>query len=388
LYQWNLTVGQQLPFNTALEVSYVGSRGVHTIMSADGNPVQFSIQNGQPYWPAYSVASGCPSASQCPTPQRLQNTTWSTAPYASGGNSYYDALEVSVTKRASHGLQFQSEYTWSKLIDDADGNAPSQSGSTANQPISVLDLRLDRALAAFDVRQNYRFNTIYNLPTVNSSNSFLKGLANGWWTAVILSAQSGYPFTPSVSTQRSRAEAGVSEANYDRPDWASGRNAYNATHGVSSGCALAGGSSIPAGTPLGNAKLFFDPCAFVLAPVGYEGNVGRDSLIGPGLLDLDYSLVKDTSVKWLGEAGKVEFRAEFFNIMNHPNFAQPVRSVFAGSLSDGLNCPITGCALVASGTGELPASTAGIIQSTATGTTATQSSGNSRQIQFGLKIVF
>ena len=79
----------------------------------------------------------------------------------------------------------------------------------------------------------------------------------------------------------------------------------------------------------------------MLEPVGYEGNVGRDSLIGPGLLDLDYSLVKDTSVKWLGEAGKVEFRAEFFNILNHPNFAQPAgTAVFPGTSV--ASCPLTG----------------------------------------------
>jgi len=378
MYTWNLTVGQQLGWNTALEISYVGSRGIHLVMPADGNPVQFTIQNGQPFWPAFSATS---------TPQRLVNSTWSTAPYANGGNSYYHSLEVSVTKRVSHGLQFQSEYTYAKLIDDADGNAPSQSGSTANQPISVLDLRLDRALASFDIRNNYRFNTIYNLPTVSSSNSFVKGVLNGWWTALILSAENGYPFTPSVSTQRSRAEAGVSEANFDRPDWAPGRNPYNATHGVSSGCALTSGS-IAAGTPLGGPTLFFDPCAFLLQPVGYEGNVGRNSVIGPGLLDMDYSLVKDTSVKWLGEAGKVEFRAEFFNILNHPNFAQPVRSLFAGTITDGVNCPITGCPAGSLPAAENPASTAGIIQSTATGTTATQASGNSRQIQFGLKIVW
>ena len=141
---------------------------------------------------------------------------------------------------------------------------------------------------------------------------------------------------------------------------------------------------LPAGTPLGGPNLFFDPCAFILEPVGFEGDVGRNSLIGPGLLDLDYSLVKDTSVKWLGEAGKVEFRAEFFNILNHPNFAQPTRTVFSGNLTDGVNCPITGCA---AGT-ENPLSNASLITSTATGTTATQASGNSRQIQFGLKVVF
>src|SRR4029077_4205532 len=116
---------------------------------------------------------------------------------------------------------------------------------------------------------------------------------------------------------------------------------------------------IAPGTPLGGPSLYFDPCAFVLEPVGFEGNVGRNSVIGPGLLDLDFSLVKDTSVKWLGEAGKVEFRAEFFNILNHPNFAQPSRTVFSGSSTTA--CPITGCPV---GTENALANT-GLITSTA-----------------------
>src|ERR1700691_213773 len=137
-------------------------------------------------------------------------------------------------------------------------------------------------------------------------------------------------------------------------------------------------------TPLGRVLVFFGLGAFILEPVGYEGNVGRNSVIGPGLLDLDYSLVKDTSVKWLGEAGKIQFRAEFFNIVNHQNFAQPQRTVFTGTVTDGPSCPISGCPV---GT-EFPLANAGEILSTASGTTAVQSSGNSRQIQFGLKIVF
>jgi outer membrane receptor protein involved in Fe transport len=377
MYQWNLTVERQLPGTIALQISYVGSRGIHLLQATDGNPVQFTIQNGQPFWPAAASA------------QRITNPTFGGFSVLDGrGDSYYNALEVSVTKRVSHGLQFQSEYTYSKLIDDSDGSLPSQSTSTSQLPITILDERLDRALASYDTRNNYRFNTIYNLPTISSSNAWIKGLVNGWWTAAILSVENGYPFTPSLSTNRSRSQTGSSNpGNLDRPDWAPGRNPYNATHGGSSGCTLGAGSTavvIPAGAPLGGPNLYFDPCAFLLEPVGYEGNVGRNSVIGPGLLDLDYSLVKDTSVRWLGEAGKVEFRAEFFNILNHPNFSQPARTVFSGTLTDGVNCPITGCAV---GT-ETPLTNAGLIQSTATGTTATQASGNSRQIQFGLKIVF
>ena len=373
MYQWNLTLERQLPWTMALEISYVGSRGLHLLQDADGNPYPFTIQNGQPFWSANET--------------RTVNPTWGSFPGGATGDSIYHALEVGVTKRVSHGLQFQSEYTYSKLIDDGDGENPAQTTSTSPVEVSLLDLGLDRGLASYDTRNNYRFNTIYNLPTITSASSWLRGLANGWWTAIIFSAQDGVPFTPSISTNRSRSGGSANPANLDRPDWAPGRNPYNATHGGSSGCTLGSGATakvLPAGTPLGGPNLYFDPCAFVLEPVGYEGNVGRNSLIGPGLLDLDYSLVKDTSVKWLGESGKVEFRAEFFNIMNHPNFSQPTRTVFSGTLTDGPNCPLTGCPV---GT-ENPAASTGTILSTATGTTATQSSGNSRQIQFGLKIVF
>jgi len=375
LYEYNLTVERQLPWTTALQISYVGSRGIHLIGFSDANPTQFQIQNGQPFWLANAP--------------RVVNPTW--GPFAvSGpsGDSYYNGLEVTVTKRVNHGLQFQSEYTYSKLIDDGAVQNSAQSTFTFATPVTLLDTRLDRGLSPFDVRNNYRFNTIYNLPTTSSSNGFVKGMLNGWWTSAILSLQNGYPFTPSISTNRSRSRTTSSNpSNVDRPDWVPGRNPYNATHGGSSGCTLGTGSTavvVPAGTPLGGPNLYFDPCAFVLEPVGYEGNVGRDTLIGPGLLDLDYSLAKDTSVKWLGEAGKVEFRAEFFNILNHPNFAQPTRTVFSGTLTDGPNCLITGCPV---GT-ENPLTNAGLITSTATGTTATQASGNSRQIQFGLKVIF
>jgi hypothetical protein len=377
LYQWNLTVERQLPWTTALQVSYVGSRGIHLLQDADSNPYPFTIVSGQPFWDAGTTTGAI---------KRLTNPTWGNFPAGGSGDSIYHALEVGVTKRASHGLQFQSSYTYSKLIDDGDGQAPSQTTSTTPIEISVLDLRLDRGLASFDARHNYRFNTIYNLPTTNASNSIVRGALNGWWAAAIFSAQSGTPFSPSVSNDRSRSSGTNNLSDLTRPDWAPGRNPYNATHGVSSGCALSGTGIAPiaAGTPLGGPSLYFDPCAFVLAPVGFMGNVGRNSLIGPGLLDLDFSLVKDTSVKWLGEAGKVEFRAEFFNIMNHPNFAQPGRTVFTGSTT-GTGCTVSaGCP----DNTEARQSAAGIITSTASGTTQTQAAGNSRQIQFGLKVVF
>jgi len=297
------------------------------------------------------------------------------------GDSYYNSLEVSVTKRLAHGFQFQSAYTYGKIIDTGDGAAPSQATSTSDVPVTVLLPRLDRSLGSFDVRNNYRFNMVYHLPTFSASSGFVNGLVNGWWSAVIFGAQNGYPFTPSIAQNQSQSMSGSQKpADLDRPDWLPGRNPYNATHGVSSGCA-----GYAAGTPLGTPNLYFDPCAFTLEPIGYEGNVGRNSLTGPGYLNLDFSLVKDTKVKWLGEAGNVQFRAEVFNIINHPNFAQPAREVFAGGVGTIAQCSATsGCPAGF----QAPQSGVGLITTTASGTAATAASGNSRQIQFGLKLVF
>jgi hypothetical protein len=76
--------------------------------------------------------------------------------------------------------------------------------------------------------------------------------------------------------------------------------------------------------------MYFDPCAFAIQPMGFLGNAGRNILAGPGLANLDFSLVKDTALPGLGEGGKLEFRAEIFNILNRANFNMPSRTVFAG----------------------------------------------------------
>ena len=126
--------------------------------------------------------------------------------------------------------------------------------------------------------------------------------------------------------------------------------------GVSSGC-----PGVAAGTPLGTPQRWFDPCAFIRAPQGMIGNVGRNTLDGPGVLTVDMSLAKDTGLRVLGEGGAVQFRAEVFNILNRTNFSRPNRNVFQ-----------------ATGTQAVPA-TAGQI-------TATDTKG--REIQFALKLIW
>ena len=115
----------------------------------------------------------------------------------------------------------------------------------------------------------------------------------------------------------------------------------------------------------GNPAQWFNPGAFMLQPVGTLGNVGHDSLVGPGLVDFDFGIHKNTKLGLLGEAGNMEFRAEAFNLLNHPNLGMPAIATFAGALTD----PVT----------VAPLSGAGQITSTA---------GTSRQMEFALRISF
>jgi hypothetical protein len=244
----------------------------------------------------------------------------------------------------------------------------------------------DRGPADFDVTNNWRLNAIYHLPDFTSSKGFLGKAENGWWVSGIYSLQSGYPMNAFLGNNRSANGDTLASNLLDRPDVVSGRFNSNITHGVSTGCGVgatraAGGGAIAAGTPLGTPALWYDPCAFSIQPSGFYGDEGRNYLRGPGFNNLNFSLVKDTAVGFLGEGGRVEFRAELFNIFNHPNFASPAiaaTTAFAGTcptVTGNANAPNQACsASVVS-----PSTAAGIITAT---------NGTSRQIQFGLKILF
>jgi hypothetical protein len=276
-------------------------------------------------------------------------------------NSFYNSLQFGLLKQMTRGLQFQSSYTWSRVIDEGQGTGGDNSGEVSGGSFPTLK-SVDRGLAAFDTTQNLRFNAIYRLPELASSGALVKGVLGGWQASGILSLQTGYPFTPSLQTNRSRSLVEAGAANIDRPNLVAGRNGANIVSGTTAGCA-----GVTAGQVLGTPNLYFDPCAFTIPAAGFLGNAGRNILRGPGLENLDFSLIKGTAIKHLGEAGKLEFRAEFFNILNRANFVIPSRTVYAGNPTP-------------PATTQSALSTAGVISSTGTAT--------SRQIQFALKLIF
>jgi hypothetical protein len=357
LVQYNVAIEREMPWNTALAVAYSGSRGLNLIRTVEGNPtIPQVLPDGREFWAANACAP-LPAAQVNCIPRR--NPNWANIELKTGGgNSWYNALQVGFQKRLSKGLQFQNSYTWSKLLDETQGQLGADSTTSTVFGTDPLRRRTDRGPADFDNTHVFRFNAIYYLPSPGSG--LAKGLFGGWWFSGILSLQTGYPFPVGLTSNRSRS--GVNGSAGDRADVLPGRNNSNITKGGSTGCMLSNGVVIAPGTPLGTPNLYYDPCAFGLPTPGFLGNSSRNMVRGPGYSNTDFSVVKDTPVPRLGEAGKIEFRAEFFNILNHSNFAVPNRTVFAGT-----------------GAVENPLPTAATITTTV---------GNSRQIQLAVKVLF
>ena len=342
--EYSLTIEQQLSHNTALRVAYVGSFGVHELVSVDPNTVAAQI---------CANASGCPSGGIATTsfgkgnvPQGAQYIPQGTRPnpslsagffWLTEGNSNYSALEVDVTHRISKGLEFRGNYTWSKNLDINSALTIAQGN---NQPQMVLDrndLGRDWGPSALNVTHQASISANYELPFghsqrwLNDVPRVESKFVSGWQVNGIGTFLSGFPFTPLIGSNRS------GDGDTRNPDRPSINPAFN-------------GSIVT-----GNPNQWFNPAAFILPTPGTYGNLGRGILSGPGLADVDMSLFKNTGIT---EKTTLQFRAECFNILNRSNYGPPNTTVF----SSGAVSP-----------------SAGLITTTAT---------FPRQIQLGLKLIF
>ncbi len=341
LYQYNLTVQRELPGQLVVSAGYIGSLGRHLIERADGNtPIPTVRSDGSLFTP--------PDA-------KKRNSAWGELQTRRlSGLSTYNAFEVSATRRFSRGLQLQGAYTYSKSIDSS-GGLFSEEADNAATGVEIPDRVFnDRGLSNFDIRHRAVINFLYELPFGRNLQGFARQALNGWELGSIATFATGVPFTVENSENRSQDQA-VGANFADRPNLVSGV-INNPTHGASLGC-----PGFAAGTPVGTPTLFFDPCAFTPQLLGTFGNLGRNTLIGPGVSDVDFLVDKHFRI---GEKRELQFRAEFFNILNHPNFQAPTvdtRRIFAG------------------GATPAPSQLSGRLVRTTT---------FSRQIQFGLKFVF
>ena len=341
LVSWSLRLERQLSPNTELTVGYVGSHGYHELIGVDANepvpticpasPCPASLPTGAPV-PAgtFFIPSGTPLAN----PSLANTWTW-----FSEGTSSYHALQVDVRRRFSHGFLLRGVYTFSRTIDDGDSLNQTTAANAPGLVSNPFNLKADKGLATFDVRNIAVIDALYTLPFGHGQlyASGFEGwgdkLVSGWSLSSIITAQSGFPFTPQLSYNPSN---NGDTRNPVRPFL---------------------NPAFTSPVILGKPGQWFNPQAFFgpAATSGFYGNVGRDTYIGPGLATWDFSIFKDTRIH---ERLSLQFRAELFNILNRANFNIPSLIVFTPSGVSG---------------------TAGAITSTTT---------TSRQTQFGLKFLW
>jgi hypothetical protein len=347
LLQYNLSVEQRLPGDIGLSVAYVGTRGLRLLQPRDENPVLPSsfMSNGLPFWG--------------PNQPRLNTHFQYTYSVTNGAESWYNSLQVGVNKRLGHGLQFQSSYTFSKSEDTGGGQllAESGPGSTIFPMYSPNPRLLDKGLSGFDVRHNWRFNVLYNIPNLRSDH-FAAKLIHGWWLADIVSVSTGQPLNLFETNSRSRSFQFNLQTAIDRPDIVTSANLAQAKLGNANAIVYD-----PATVITGLTNQWYNKNMFTVQPVGTLGDTPRNFLTAPGVSEMDFSVAKDTRVKYLGERGNVQFKLDVFNILNHPNLGTPANTVFSGSASD-LGVPLGNAG-----------------QITASRTT-------SRQMQLSLKLMF
>jgi hypothetical protein len=358
IYQWNLNLQRQLPGNLSLTVAYAGSRAKHNPYQTDDLNIVFPTKVGNRWVFPSPVGSGClPGPPDCsatdvalglpanfsanptrivpgllinPNVAGIQSTIWQS-------KSWYDALQVGVDKRMSHGLQAEVSFTWSKTEDTTSGSfAGDNFAGDLNPTIPWWDLKIIKGLSDFNVSRNLVVNLLWEVPTPASFHGPAAFIAKGWELGGILGLSDGVPVWPfTIAGDISGQLMSEPYAILDRVP----------------GCPL----TFPSSGRHGLLQ-YINPACFTSPAPNVLGNTGRNIIVGPGLINLDYSMVKNTKIPKISETFNVQFRAEFFNLLNRANFAPPVANLD----------------ILAGGFGQLSPST----------------QTPSREIQFGLKLIW
>jgi hypothetical protein len=321
---WNLNLQRSFGEDWSLQVGYVGTTGVKLPRFIEANPAV--------YYPGVDTTSaGCSTASPCPistennvNQRRLYSGCTLAQPnnciYGSVGeiasiaNSSYNALEASLRKRFSHGLSFLASYTWSHSIDDV--SSFNITGS-ASQPVAgendlaqnPFDLSAERGPSMFDARNRFVFSYQWSLPFLQHSQTWYGYAFGNWQLNGIFTAMSGTPFTVfdsnDVSLQGQAPE--ISGFSSNRPNVIGNPNSGPRT-----------------------AAQWFNTGAFQqivqdpLSPVEQFGDEGRNAVLGPRYVNLDFSVFKNVRLR---ESKEIQFRGELFNALNHVNFRLPVSDI-------------------------------------------------------------
>lgn len=324
MLRYNFALQQVFPGDWRVQAAYVGARGNHLFRGYEANlyPVPSTLPDGSLFFP--------------PNEGPINPAFGSISITSTDAQSFYNSLQLSANKSLSRGFSLRANYTYSKSVDDA-STFSSASSSAASRQYPLMRT-LDRGLSDFDIRHRLVINYFYTLPAGNRQggwkSSVLSQILGGWRLGGIMRFRTGTPFTSRVRVQ---TEGFLFAAN--RPNL------------------LPGKSNNPI---LGSPDQYFDPSVYSVPPPGTLGNSGRNTVIAPSMFSMDVSFQREFL---LDAKRRIQFRAEFFNLPNHPNFGGNQR----------------GSSVVFSGSSGRPNPTAGRIINTVT---------TARQIQFALRFSF
>jgi hypothetical protein len=321
IYEWTLAIEHQFAKDFLVSVAYVGSHAYNLLYPTNLNQIT------NPALMTSNDKTGCDGLNDSMTPG---NPYPCNRPYpAFGGISGYDfdaksnyhSLQVQVVKRYTNGLSFNANYTWAHMLDSADSSAWDTSAGT---PFSQIENNPSSNYGNSNMDTRHAFHMIgaYELPVgkgkiyLSNANTALDALLGGWRLSGTFIAQTGNPFTVSVSKNLSYAQGG--ETWY--PNVVPGQTAKLSNPTIAD---------------------WFNTAAFVAPTPGTFGNAARNSLYGPGLTDLNLSLGK--TFHWR-ERFALTIRGDFINVLNHPSFGAPNSDVTAGPPSEGRITSVTNAA--------------------------------------------
>jgi len=326
--QWNLGIARELTSTLSLTIGYVGSRGVH---------LPYRVDNIDMVLPAltptgYVFPPTATSTTLNPNFGRINSILWQ-------ASSFYHALQADVAKRVSHGVELHGAYTWGKGIDTLSATAADDAFPNGLFNQLFFDQRTTRGPSDFNVAQTLVLSFTWELPSADRSSRALTWAASGWQLGGLYKASSGQPFTPILGGD----PAGMKlDETSELPNRLAGPGCDTLTNS-------------------GNPNHYIKTQCLAFPGVNKWGNLGRNTLIGPGVSKLDVSVFKNNRIRRISENFNAQFRAEFFNVLNRANFASPTDH---STVYDQNGDPVT---------------SAGLITSTQT---------TSRQIQFALKLIW
>jgi len=309
---WNFGIQRELPGNNSLDIAYVGSKGSWIYRQVDGNPPDPNlVASLVAYCSDPTNAFGCSPADVSgqtlyyggdfgilPFNAVAHNALFQPFYQRSGADSSYNAMQLKLTHRLSHGLQVQGSYTWAHALDDSsDPLAPAAGNRTF--PRNSRNLAQDWGNSDNDVRQILVINYIWEAPIGRGraylSSGALGKIFEGIQFSGVTSVQGGHPFEVRCVRDSQRT-------------------------GIASWCDVGGNPYATGATSIDQKVYFGNPGAFTTPPFGRAGTVARNQFYGPGYVNFDLAFAKKTK---LTERFELELRVEGYNIFNHPHFGQP-----------------------------------------------------------------